>query len=148
MNKKFSYIIIMTLLILAIIFCIVNIFKGDNSTNSVDEENIKDMQELKDFDITVISYLDLMPGANPSREAYFSFSLNGIDKDSFLSEYEINSIELNGNKIRNQDIIYEDYNGFRFYSLDYKDDNTIVVIIKNINEKYYKKLSVSTKTVM
>lgn len=110
---------------------------------------LKDIQELKDFDITVISYLDLMPGANPSKEAYFTFSLNGIDQDRFLNEYEIDSIELNDNKIKNE-ITYEDYNGFRFYSSDYKNDNTVVVIIKNknTNERYYKKLNVSTKTAM
>ena len=150
MNKIFLYTIITISLILASIFSLVIIFRGNNSTNIVDEENIKDMQELKEFDITVFSILDLMPGANPSKEAYFAFSLNGIDNNRFFNEYEINSIELNGNKIRNQDIIYQDYNGFRFYTSDYKHDNTIVVIIKNkkTNEKYYKKLVVSTKKVM
>lgn len=111
--------------------------------------NLEGTQELKDFDITVISYLDLMPGANPSAEAYFAFSLNGISKDMFLSEYEIESIELNGKKIRNKEITYEDYNGFRFYSLNYENNNTIVIIIKNknTNERYYKKLNVSTDRV-
>ncbi len=137
--------IIIIVLIVGLIFGIV-LFSINRIRKS---QNLKDIEKLKDFDITVISYLNLMP-PNPSKEAYFAFSLNGIDKDSFLNEYEIDSIELNGNKIRNQEIIYEDYSGFRFYSSDYKDDNTIVVIIKNknTNEKYYKKLSVSTKTVM
>ena len=111
--------------------------------------NLEDTQELKDFDVTVVSYLNLMPGANPYGEAYFAFSLNGISKDMFLSEYEIESIELNSKKIRNQEITYEDYNGFRFYSLNYENNNTIVIIIKNknTNKRYYKKLNVSTDKV-
>ena len=138
--------IIIIVLIVGLIFGIV-LFSINRIRKS---QNLKDIEKLKDFDITVISYLDLMPGANPSKKAYFAFSLKGIDQDSFLNEYEIDSIELNDNKIRNQEILYENYNGFRFYSSDYKDDNTIVVIIKNknTNEKYYKKLSVSTKPVM
>lgn len=137
--------IIIIVLIVGLIFGIV-LFSINRIRKS---QNLKDIEKLKDFDITVISYLNLMP-PNPSKEASFAFSLNGIDKDSFLNEYEIDSIELNGNKIRNQEIIYEDYSGFRFYSSDYKDDNTIVVIIKNknTNEKYYKKLNVSTETAM
>ena len=115
--------------------------------------NLEDIQELKNFDITVISYLDLMPtwpDNDEPKKAYFAFALNGIDKDTFLSEYEIESIALNGNSISNQEITYEDYNGFRFYSSNYENNNTIVVIIKNknTNERYYKKLSVSTKTVV
>ena len=145
-NKSKSILkIIIIVLIVGLIFGIV-VFSINRIRKS---QNLKDIEELKDFDITVISYLDLMPGANPSKKAYFAFSLNGIDQDSFLNEYEIDSIELNDNKIRNQEIVYENYNGFRFYSSSYKNDNTIIVIIKNknTNEKYYKKLNVSTKPV-
>lgn len=141
--------IIFKIIIIVLIVCVIVTIGFFALNHNIRSQNIDDIQELKEFDLTVISYLNLMP-PNPSKEAYFAFSLNGIDKDSFLNEYEIDSIELNGNKIRNQKIIYEDYSGFRFHSSDYKDDNTIVVIIKNknTNEKYYKKLSVSTKTVM
>ena len=66
------------------------------------------IQELTAFDISVISYLDLMPtwteNDNPL-EAYFTFTLIGIEKDVFLDEYEIESIKLNGSTIRNEDII-------------------------------------------
>ena len=93
------------------------------------------IQELTAFDISVISYLDLMPtwteNDNPL-EAYFTFTLIGIEKDVFLDEYEIESIKLIGSTIRNEDIIYyyDDY-GFRFYSSEYKNNNIINLIIRN-----------------
>lgn len=120
---------------------------------NIRNQNSENTEELKDFDITVISYLNLMPMASENNEpktAYFAFALNGIDQDSFLNEYKIESIELNGSLINTKDVIYEYGNGFRFYSSNYKKNNTINLIIsnKNTNIKYLKKLKVSTKTVM
>ena len=115
-------------------------------------QNTENIQELADFDIEVTSYLDLMPtfveNSQP-KKAYYAFSLSGIDKDKFLIEYEIISIELNGNIINNTDITYDDNNGFRLYSSDYKENNIIKLIIRNKNTdlKYQKELQVSTKKV-
>lgn len=120
---------------------------------NIRNQNQGNTEELKDFDITVISYLNLMPMASETNEpktAYFAFALNGIDQDSFLNEYKIESIELNGGLINTKDVIYEYDNGFRFYSSNYKKNNTINLIISNkiTNIKYLKKLKVSTETVM
>lgn len=120
---------------------------------NIRNQNSENTEELKDFDITVISYLDLMPMTSETNEpkmAYFAFALNGIDQDTFLNEYKIESIELNGSLINTKDVIYKDSNGFRFYSSNYKENNTINLIIsnKNTNIKYLKKLKVSTETVM
>lgn len=126
-----------------------------NQENDEEDENTSNdnIQELTSFDITATSYLNSMPSwtkdDNP-REAYFLFNLVGINKDTFLSEYEIESIDINGNTINNEDIIYNnDDNGFRFYSSQYKDNNSINLIIKNkkTNIKYSKILQVSTETV-
>lgn len=114
------------------------------------------MIKLTSFDITVISYVDLMPTwpeNNNPKEAYFKFNLVGITKDEFLNEYEIKSIELNYCLIKCEDIMYEiDDNGFRFYSPKYKfkGNNIINLIIKNkkTNVEYTKRLKVSTGTVL
>lgn len=110
--------------------------------------------KLTDFDISVDSWLDLMPtfpkDDNP-RKAYFVFALIGIEKDEFLDGYEIESIKLNNISIKNEDIIYDiDGNGFRFYSTAYKDNNVINLIIRNkkTNIDYSKKLKVSTEVVL
>ena len=67
-----------------------------------------------------------------------------------MNEYKIESIELNGRLINTKDVIYEYDKGFRFYSSNYKKNNTINLIIsnKNTNIKYLKKLKVSNETVM
>lgn len=110
-------------------------------------KNMDGMEELKDFDMTVSSYLDLMPPVTGNEKASFSFLLEGIDKDSFLNNYEIDSVELNETKISNQEIRFgKDTNAFGFNSSNYKDINTIVLIVKNknTNKKYYKEIQVKT----
>lgn len=86
-----------------------------------------------------------MPGANPNKYAYFDLILNGIDKNDFLNEYEIENIYLNGNVVKDID----SNNKFRFYSKKFKDNNIIYVIIKNkkTNMEYSKTIKVLTKTV-
>ncbi len=142
-NKlKYIIIILIVVVLIGIVFFIVwNDRKNDKT------------QELTSFDITVISYLDLMPTGSKndnSQEAYFKFTLVGIEKDEFIDEYEIESINLNGSTINNEDIIYDhdDY-GFRFYSSNYKNNNVINLIMKNkkTNIEYSKRLKVSTETV-
>ena len=54
---------------------------------NIRNQNSENTEELKDFDITVISYLNLMPMASENNEpktAYFAFALNGIDQDLSL----------------------------------------------------------------
>jgi len=107
---------------------------------------VSTVQELKKFDIKAFSCLNLMPGSNPKKEAYFCFNI-GIKKEDFLEEYEIESIILNDKQINNEDIIHKyDPNGFRFYSLNFKNNNNIDIIIrsKKTNEKYLKKFNIPT----
>lgn len=136
MKKKYSYIIAIIVIITVAIICIVYL-----SGN----KKIAKIKEITDFDITAISYLDLMPGANPNKYAYFDLILNGIDKNDFLNEYEIENIYLNGNVVKDID----SNNKFRFYSKRFKDNNVIYVIIKNkkTNMEYSKKIEVLTKKV-
>jgi len=110
------------------------------------------IQELSFFDINVYSCLNLMPGPGKEshNEAYFVFTLNGIDPNSFLNEYEIEHILLNNQQIDNEKIIYED-GGFRFYSSHYKHENNVINLTikeKATNVRYSKKLKVSTETAM
>lgn len=140
MKKNKKILIIISILIIIAIIIVLLIYNNNTP-------------ELTPFDITATSYLDLMPSwpkdDNP-KEAYFQFNLVGIDKDTFLNEYEIESIDVNGNTINNENVIYnDDANGFRFYSSKYKDNNIINLIIKNkkTNIKYSKSLKVPTKTV-
>jgi hypothetical protein len=147
-NKKIYVIIILIVLIIIGIFVIVKVNKN--------KEEKEEIEQLTQFDITVVSYLDLMP--NPmsddygKKEAYFSFLFDGIDIYDFENEYEIESIKLNGKLINNSDIIFlEDYGSFRIYSTKYKNNsnNKIELIIKNKNTniKYLKKLEVKTISV-
>lgn len=136
---------------------IVDVLDSDYKTFAkvkiVANEDFEKIQELVSFDIKVISYLNLMPAvfeSEVSNKAYFSFSLNGSDKEAFLNTYEIESIRLNDVFIDNMEISFEDDNGFRFYSENYKmKNNKIILIIRNKNtgEKYSKTLKVSTETV-
>ena len=146
MKKKTKIIIVLIIAVLigTIFFIVWNNQKNDK------------MKKLTSFDITVISYVDLMPTwpeNNNPKEAYFKFNLVGITKDEFLNEYEIMSIELNDCLIKCEDIMYEnDDNGFRFYSPKYKfkENNIINLIIKNkkTNVEYTKRLKVSTGTTL
>lgn len=146
MKKKTKIIIVLIIAVLigTIFFIVWNNQKNDK------------MKKLTSFDITVISYVDLMPTwpeNNNPKEAYFKFNLVGITKDEFLNEYEIMSIELNDCLIKCEDIMYEnDDNGFRFYSPKYKfkGNNIINLIIKNkkTNVEYTKRLKVSTGTAL
>lgn len=136
---------------------IVDVLDSDYKTFAkvkiVENEDFEKIQELVSFDIEAISYLNLMPEASESEEsnkAYFSFSLNGIDKETFLNNCEIESIRLNDVFIDNKEILFEDDNGFRFYSENYKmKNNKINLVIRNkkTGEKYSKTLKVSTKAV-
>lgn len=101
---------------------------------------------MENFDLSAFSCLNLMPGANPSKKAYFCFRLNGIDKANFLNKYEVENIRLNGNLIKNEDIIYKYDNGFRFYTPDFKNNNIVNMTIRNkdTNKKYLKELKVRT----
>lgn len=118
----------------------------------IENENVEKINMLIDFDITVSSYLNLMPTVpedNSPKKAYFSFDLVGIDKENFMKDYEIESIKLNDIYINNAEILYEEDNGFRFYSEKYKNSNNIEIKLKNKNtdEIFYKELKVKTKTV-
>lgn len=140
MKNKYVIIIVILAILCAICFTIWKLTTNES-----------DMQELKDFRITVTSYLDLMPsegGNNRNKEAYFLFSLSGISGYEFMENYEIDSIKLNDTVIDNKKIIYED-NEFRFYSDKYKESNELEIIIKNKknNQKYFKNLKVSTSKV-
>lgn len=123
------------------------------SKKDENKEQTEDLKELKDFDITVESILNMMPSWPSSdaglKEAYFWFDLSGIDPKQFFNDYEIETIELNNCKIENQKIIYE-YDSFRFYSPNYKNDNIIFLIIKNknTNERYFKNIDVKMRVVM
>lgn len=79
MKKKTKIIIVLIIVVLigTIFYIVWNIKK-----------NYK-MEKLTSFDITVISYVDLMPTwpeNNNPKEAYFKFNLVGITKDEFLNE--------------------------------------------------------------
>jgi hypothetical protein len=143
MENKRKYIIIVLIVVIIIgIFLILKVNKNGENT-----------KQLTQFEITVSSYVNLMPQGgyvdNTTKQASFSFGLNGINIDDFENEYEIESIKLNDNLINNSDIIYSN-NSFIIYSEEYKDNNKIELIIrnKNTNIKYLKKLEVKTKSAM
>lgn len=120
---------------------------------NTENENIEKMKELTDFNITVSSYLNLMPTVpedGSPKKAYFRFDLVGIDKENFMKDYEIESIKLNDTYIANTDITYNDYNGFRFYTEKFNTNNVIEMTLKNknTNELYYKELKVKTEIVV
>ena len=102
-----------------------------------------------DFDLSVHAILNKMPRIRLSNsatdeplKAYFKFELDGIDKQSFLNKYEIKSINLNGKPIMNNEITYDDDNGFRFYSSNFEDFNDINLILqaKDTNKVFEKNL--------
>ena len=146
MNKKIKHIIII-IGILGIIFLICFFFISKWADSKIENENIS---ELGGFDFRVDSYLDLMPGTSlyKKSKAFFIFSLEGIDNDTFFNQYKIISIKLNGKTIKNNQLIVENNNKecFRFYSKFYEDNNSIRIIIKDKNTdlKYFKELEVST----
>ncbi len=146
-KNKIVFIFLAIFIIISIIISIFLILLKNNKNNIINSA-----KQLNDFDINVISYLDLMPktGENADKkEAYFSFSLIGIDKETFFNMYNIESIYLNNKLISIDDIVYSDKNEFRFYSSKYKDNNVIYIIIinKDTNERYFKKLEVKTNIV-
>jgi hypothetical protein len=143
MENKRKYIIIVLIVVIIIgIFLILKVNKNGENT-----------KQLTQFEITVSSYVNLMPQGgyvdNTTEQVSFSFGLNGIDIEDFEKEYEIESIKLNGNLINNSDIIYRN-NSFIIYSEEYKNNNKIELIIrnKNTNIKYLKKLEVKTEAAM
>ena len=140
--KKNIIVLSIVVIICVVFFLLFNYFKNKNSEK---------IQKFNDFDITVRSYLDCMPPLPPNEEADFSFYFNGINEDScFFNNYEIESIKLNGKKIDiNKITISEDNKGFWFYSKNYKNNNTINMIIRNkiTNRKKKKKITVSTSRV-
>ncbi len=139
-NKKT---LIISLVIILVIILSLFISLYIINYNKIDE--IQGLEEFTDYDVSVNSYLDLMPSPNKSKNyAYFDLIVNGITKDEFLNNYKIDKIYLN-NKI----IEISDIENFRFYSSKTKKNNVIYIIIKNLNTNvtYYKKLEVSTKSV-
>ncbi|OUM66931.1 hypothetical protein PIROE2DRAFT_5791 [Piromyces sp. E2] len=106
-------------------------------------------QKFEDFDISVFCCLNLMSGANPKREAYFKFKIE-MDKKEFLKKYEIDYILLNNKHISNEKLLFEyDPNGFRFYSIYFKNQNKINMIIRNkeTNQTYLKEFDIETEIV-
>jgi len=111
---------------------------------------IETSQELN-FDIELYSWIDLMPSHDPVLEAYFLFELEGIKNETFIEEYEIVHIELNGNPINNEKIYYAVYSGFGFDALDYnKDVNHVKLTLKNknTNKEYTKEYDVKMDIAM
>lgn len=121
----------------------------DSSTKVISEDNdgtwgienkkwclIQTIPEFNDFEITADSVYDGMPGQLKEKRfrCIFKYPL-----DNFKENYEIVSVIFNGNPINPNNIVY--YNKeFRFYPIDYLENNEIKMILRNkeTNQKYFK----------
>ena len=153
MKKKFNFYLILGVISLFIILGIIYFSTIYSHHERKDNGRYEELQELTDFDIEAYSWINLMPtvyveGEIPEEnKAFFLFTLNGISKDTFTSEYEIVKIILNDKEIEKNKISFEDENGFRFTNKEYKKNNSITLIIENKSskQKYIKKFNISTE---
>lgn len=112
---------------------------------------IKSLQPFTDVDISVRSYLDLMPKYNTNgqkieqKEAYFIFTLEGINTYNFFEKYEFETIIINGNKISIDKVKYNDQSeDFRInteYYIEGSNSSKFVIKNKTTNISYTKEIS-------
>ena len=108
---------------------------------------INSFPEFTDVDITLYSWLDLMPMSIPSedyiRPAYFVFTTE-VETSVFLEKYEVEKVMINEKEINITEVEYSsNQNGFRIDTIYYKkDSNDVRIIIRNkeTNKRYLKEI--------
>ncbi|ORX43047.1 hypothetical protein BCR36DRAFT_586839 [Piromyces finnis] len=109
-----------------------------------------EIEELKDFDIKLLSWLNSMPVVIPGTNTIsqrklpiFILELQDISKETFLKNYEFESITINDIEINIDELNVKDYEDqFRFNPSIYESENEVKIIIRNksTNQKYSKTL--------
>ena len=133
------------------------IYIDDDGSWGIEDNNwciISNSPKL-DLDLNVGAWLDLMPRPyvkDSDREAYFYIGVNDYDVKTFMKEYEITEIIVNGNQVSTKKIYPDTHFGFRFDSIYYirGEINNIKFTIKNkeTNQSFNEEYNVNLRITM